>query len=274
MLEILFIAFIIFTLIASILGIMEIKVKKISTIYNSILEINKTTYFHNLAPYYPINAVLNSKKEFDNCDFDSIMHDTLKQENTLSMIEMYINETNENKVAWAEYKDEIYGLDLTTSNKDVNNTFIPKFIYIKLETKLIKEITRNKPVIDPLFKIKKTYTSPKGRNYYRDDKSYSLSTLNYHRKYVKEKEEIEVEYRKSAAYQRKLMTPSLRYDILKRDGFKCQICGYSQEDGVKLHVDHILPVAKGGKTKKGNLRTLCEDCNLGKSHKYDPQGTN
>ena len=31
------------------------------------------------------------------------------------------------------------------------------------------------------------------------------------------------------------------------------------------HVDHIIPIAKGGETKLYNLQTFCETCNLGKS---------
>lgn len=71
------------------------------------------------------------------------------------------------------------------------------------------------------------------------------------------------------AEQRNLMTPPLRYDILVRDGFRCKICGATAADGVKLHVDHIIPVSKGGKTTPSNLRTLCERCNLGKSNKIE-----
>ena len=78
----------------------------------------------------------------------------------------------------------------------------------------------------------------------------------------------------AADYQRSLLTPSLRYEILKRDRFRCTICGRGQEDGVKLHVDHIKPVSKGGLTTPENLRTLCQDCNLGKSDKYDDNGYN
>lgn len=65
------------------------------------------------------------------------------------------------------------------------------------------------------------------------------------------------------------MSDSLRYDILHRDGFKCQICGRTQADGVKLHIDHVIPIAKGGKTVKENLRTLCDQCNLGKRDKTE-----
>lgn len=66
--------------------------------------------------------------------------------------------------------------------------------------------------------------------------------------------------------ERLKMTQALRYFILKRDNFTCQLCGRTPaDDGVKLEVDHIIPVSKGGKTIESNLRTLCYDCNRGKS---------
>lgn len=58
----------------------------------------------------------------------------------------------------------------------------------------------------------------------------------------------------------------LRFQVLERDR-KCRLCGRGPEDGVKLHVDHITPFSKGGKTEFGNLQTLCQDCNLGKKDK-------
>jgi len=65
---------------------------------------------------------------------------------------------------------------------------------------------------------------------------------------------------------------SLRYDILKRDGYKCQICGRDASDGMKLEVDHKIPRAKGGSNEPDNLWALCFDCNHGKSDKdlYPP----
>lgn len=87
--------------------------------------------------------------------------------------------------------------------------------------------------------------------------------------------EKEEERRKEAIRQeRSKLSASLRYDVLKRDNFRCTICGRSAADGVTLHVDHIKPVSKGGKTEMSNLRTLCDYCNLGKSDKYDPNGMN
>lgn len=60
----------------------------------------------------------------------------------------------------------------------------------------------------------------------------------------------------------------LRFEILQRDNFTCQYCKRNkEEDGVKLHVDHIVPTSKGGSDHMKNLVTSCQDCNLGKSNK-------
>lgn len=61
-----------------------------------------------------------------------------------------------------------------------------------------------------------------------------------------------------------------RFFVFNRDGFKCQFCGRTaQEEGVKLHVDHIKPFSRGGLTEISNLQTLCSDCNLGKKDFYE-----
>jgi ribosomal protein L31E len=58
----------------------------------------------------------------------------------------------------------------------------------------------------------------------------------------------------------------LRLQIFKRDKFKCLLCGRSPASSpiIELHVDHIKPIAKGGKTNADNLQTLCNECNWGK----------
>jgi hypothetical protein len=59
----------------------------------------------------------------------------------------------------------------------------------------------------------------------------------------------------------------MRWRVLTRDSFRCRSCGRSPaiEQGVVLHVDHVIPWSKGGLTLYENLQTLCERCNLGKS---------
>lgn len=60
----------------------------------------------------------------------------------------------------------------------------------------------------------------------------------------------------------------LRFRVLQRDSFRCCSCGRSPaiSPGVELHIDHVIPFSRGGKTALDNLQTLCKECNLGKSN--------
>lgn len=50
--------------------------------------------------------------------------------------------------------------------------------------------------------------------------------------------------------------------ILKRDGYKCVICGKGKKEGVELHVDHIKPKYLGGGSTIKNGQTLCAQHNF------------
>lgn len=65
--------------------------------------------------------------------------------------------------------------------------------------------------------------------------------------------------------KRKQLSKKVRFEIFKRDSFKCQYCGQSSPD-VILEVDHIKPVSDGGTNDMTNLITACFDCNRGKSN--------
>lgn len=65
--------------------------------------------------------------------------------------------------------------------------------------------------------------------------------------------------------KRKGISTRTRFEIFKRDGFRCVHCGATPQ-GAPLHVDHIVAVSKGGTDEHSNLVTSCESCNLGKSN--------
>lgn len=60
------------------------------------------------------------------------------------------------------------------------------------------------------------------------------------------------------------ISTTMRSRVLERDGFHCRRCGHGP-DVAPLVVDHVVPVAKGGKADFDNLQTLCRPCNAGKS---------
>jgi len=73
----------------------------------------------------------------------------------------------------------------------------------------------------------------------------------------------------SARGTRKYISERVRYEIFSRDNFRCQACGRGANDGVKLSVDHVVPVDWGGTNDVSNLLTLCDECNRGKKSWVD-----
>lgn len=62
---------------------------------------------------------------------------------------------------------------------------------------------------------------------------------------------------------RKSLSTRDRFLILQRDGFRCRYCGASP-DRDAIHIDHIIPLDKGGPDTAENMITACSKCNLGK----------
>ncbi|QWD95420.1 HIT domain-containing protein [Polynucleobacter sp. MG-Unter2-18] len=61
---------------------------------------------------------------------------------------------------------------------------------------------------------------------------------------------------------------SIRYEVLKRSKFRCDLCGISA-DKRSLEVDHIHPKSLGGKDDISNYQSLCYLCNAQKNNRDD-----
>ena len=64
------------------------------------------------------------------------------------------------------------------------------------------------------------------------------------------------------------LSGSLRYEVLKRAGFRCELCGISAEERA-IEVDHIIPRKHGGEDDLTNLQALCFKCNANKGARDD-----
>lgn len=68
-------------------------------------------------------------------------------------------------------------------------------------------------------------------------------------------------------------TPAQKREILKRDNYRCVICGKGKKEGVELHIDHIKPKDLGGRATIENGQTLCSQHNfLKKNYKQTETG--
>lgn len=56
---------------------------------------------------------------------------------------------------------------------------------------------------------------------------------------------------------------SVRYEVLKRAGGRCELCGIAHEERA-LEVDHIIPRKAGGPDDLANYQALCWKCNAKK----------
>ena len=65
---------------------------------------------------------------------------------------------------------------------------------------------------------------------------------------------------------------TLRMKVIRRDGWKCRICGRKPENhtDIELHVHHVRPWAFGGLTEERNLITLCSTCHDGLNPHFEP----
>ncbi len=68
------------------------------------------------------------------------------------------------------------------------------------------------------------------------------------------------------AKSKRQVSDRLRFLVMRRDNYRCSICGRSPatDAGTELVIDHIVPWSKGGETVFKNLQTLCRGCNAGK----------
>lgn len=74
--------------------------------------------------------------------------------------------------------------------------------------------------------------------------------------------------RKRKPYSR-FVSKSLREAVLSRCRYQCSYCGRSgtpdaDPDGAAWHVEHVVPVERGGPTHAENLTLACRRCNLSK----------
>lgn len=64
--------------------------------------------------------------------------------------------------------------------------------------------------------------------------------------------------------RRQSLSNRLRFLVMKRDRYACQLCGRSAQQGYQLQVDHKLARSRGGSDELDNLWVLCSLCNNGK----------
>lgn len=242
-------------------------VLKNSKLYGEILKLNSGYYFYSeFLREYKLYEDCSSKRKLENLSLYDVLLSTIGSNQ--SFFETTLMQIQKNRQNYKSYCIEYNNLISKTYEYNIKGLKIKQKTFVKIENDLCRKIKLN-PKLTTVVTIRANYTSPKGRNSYNKVESFDFNALvDAYDDYIRTKNSHQV-YQYTVKTERAKMTDSLRYDILKRDGFRCQLCGATAKDGAKLHVDHIIPVSKGGKTVPSNLRTLCDRCNMGKSDKIE-----
>lgn len=247
-------------------------VKSHSQCIYAIKNLNQNYNFKEFDAHPRYKKYCNSKVQFDNFDIDNHMLLTIEDSP-----DYFINLVKVIKYNRQKYSQYDYQFNTTLNNirnrcdydRLTANSIIETNEFKSIEVVECKKLKKT-TITDFMIELTVCYCSPRGRNHYQRTYKFTCADIeSYLQNYNQMRQN-----KASAIYQRQLVTPKLRYEILRRDGFKCVICGRTRNDGAKLHVDHIKPVSKGGLTEESNLRTLCDMCNLGKSDSYNPYGLN
>ena len=232
----------------------------------ALLALNEQTMFHPITDHFSVSKRYDNKSNYNKIQPAYLM--TAEIKSNIAFFSDYIFKIQENRSKNIHYHTATQAIWEKEQFIDYDDLKIPEAIYRWHEQKLFskKELS---PVISCEFAVTMSYSSPKGKvNLSKSDifnfedifacfESVSRSCLDRRT------------HSQLTAVERGEISDSLRYDILNRDNFTCVICGASSRQGARLHVDHIIPVSKGGKSTPNNLRTLCERCNIGKSNKME-----
>lgn len=139
--------------------------------------------------------------------------------------------------------------------------------YDRLESKLFARQRLPTFSYQARIRCEVRYTSPKGQNSYWRFQEWDFEGLFREFQQMRQVRAEQSTTKFLRQQERQRVTASVRYEVFARDGHRCRVCGNTAEVE-PLHVDHIIPISRGGRSDMDNLQTLCQTCNLGKSDRH------
>lgn len=241
-------------------------VKKMRTEYHKqYYQDNKGKIKEQSQQYYQANKEKITENRHLNKDKIAEQNKQYYQANKEKLTEQIKKYRQDNKEKYSEYHKEYYQV-----NKE----------------EIIERAKQYRQVnIEKIYKCQKQYreaNTEKIAEYRQSNKDKITEQRRHYRQTKRGREAYYKGKMKRRSYKHKvLFTSHQRKEILDRDSWTCQCCGIKVHDRNtgdwntpdKAHIDHIIPISKGGNSEPKNLRVLCRTCNLSKQDKLDEQLT-
>lgn len=226
---------------------------------------------------------LMKKKKCSQCKQEKEISDFNKLKKSSDGLKSYCRECQKkyqklyrinNRDRLNKYNKQYNKLYSTTINKEKRNEYqreyYQKHKHIINEKRIIKK---------PLGPYK--YTESVRRWYAANKNKHKMNVIAWRnnnpekrKKYQREYSQRHPELKKAQRHKRRsrikmaegsFMATDIK-SLLKRQRGKCVVCKVNISK--TYHIDHIMPLAKGGSNKPSNIQLLCPNCNLHKSAKH------
>lgn len=172
-----------------------------------------------------------------------------------------LDNAKKNQIKYAEYLKKIKEECVLGSNTE---NVKMKFLFLMVEKRLFKKYTLEPKTTYSIYvrlvlrNMADQYKSSKNKVFSATeiyDIIYKLSKKNGKFYLVPEV------WESICRVERGRVSNKMRFSIYQRDNYRCRKCGYYGKNTRNLEIDHIYPIAKGGKSTYDNLQTLCSRCN-------------
>lgn len=198
------------------------------------------------------NTRLNHLKSIG-CFLDKLFMGTVRKK--IPQFEEVFGWAQSNVIQFAAYKEELKSIPNWTEKDDDCGRRIPFWLYKHYEKKLVNAAVFGTPVTETTFIAVKQYVPHKGKPM-EESKTYSMAEAKEFVRLAKAHER-ECQQREN---ERRQASSQIKYEVLRRDRFRCVICGRTPEQGAKLHIQAVKPLPKHERPSADCFRTVCEDC--------------
>lgn len=172
----------------------------------------------------------------------------------------------QNRILYSDYKKELEQINL---NYDINFEYDLKLKFlVKKLVNIYSQKLIQKPDLNYYIKVTLFRTNINGNRLSYKSGSFHMDELLAVIKNIEDKsgdrynnQEI---WNAICRVERGKVSNKMRFSIYERDGHRCKKCGKHDRFANDLEIDHIIPIAKGGKSTYDNLQTLCHKCNVEK----------
>ena len=235
-------------------------VQEHSLALKKLKELNNKYHFH-------IITDCNLKHSYDNLNFyidispkDYLIYQLIYIEKN---IRQSIAKTYENRTLYRLYQEDV---QYSCIRNQYDTTSIPKNMVklSEIETKIL-DMEMITPDLDFQIQVSLYNTNIYGQVYSKKSDTFTIPEIENILKLLNQKSGdfyLNHDIWKSICrVERGKVSNKMRFAIYQRDHYRCQKCGFTSDKTNELEIDHIFPIAKGGKSNFDNLQTLCHKCN-------------